>query len=375
MYKIDISERTLHFKQPAGTSRGVYTTRHSYYLTLTSDELPGVEGVGECATLPDLSCDAKPEYEMTLRQVCQMVEQMGRIPYDMIRAYPSITFGLETAFASFFDAAKKFLEIVPAEGASSSSEMLKQKGVFVPAGMENLTDLFDSPFGRGEEGITINGLVWMGTYEEMLARLEEKLQAGFHCVKLKIGAIDFFKELDLIKRIRDVYTQEQVELRVDANGGFLPENAMSQLEALAKYDIHSIEQPIKQHQWPKMAQLCRETPLPIALDEELIGVNVKSMKEALLDTIRPQYIILKPSLHGGIYGCNEWIQLASQRGIGSWITSALESNIGLHAIAHYAAKVYGPNVEMPQGLGTGQLFTDNIPMPLEIRGDKLFIVK
>ena len=375
MYKIDISERTLHFKQPAGTSRGVYTTRHSYYLTLTSDEMPGVEGVGECATLPDLSCDAKPEYEMTLRQVCQMVEQMGRIPYDMIRAYPSITFGLETAFASFFDAAKKFLEIVPAEGASSSSEMLKQKGVSVPAGMENLTDLFDSPFGRGEEGITINGLVWMGTYEEMLARLEEKLQAGFHCVKLKIGAIDFFKELDLIKRIRDVYTQEQVELRVDANGGFLPENAMSQLEALAKYDIHSIEQPIKQHQWPKMAQLCRETPLPIALDEELIGVNVRSMKEALLDTIRPQYIILKPSLHGGIYGCNEWIQLASQRGIGSWITSALESNIGLHAIAHYAAKVYGPNVEMPQGLGTGQLFTDNIPMPLEIRGDKLFIVK
>ena len=375
MYKIEISERTLHFKQPAGTSRGVYTTRHSYYLTLTSDEIPGVEGVGECATLPDLSCDAKPEYAVTLRQVCQMVEQMGRIPYDMIRAYPSITFGLETAFASFFDAAKKLLEIVPAEGASSSSEMLKQKGVSVPAGMENLTDLFDSPFGRGEEGITINGLVWMGTYEEMLARLEEKLQAGFHCVKLKIGAIDFFKELDLIKRIRDVYTQEQVELRVDANGGFLPENAMSQLEALAKYDIHSIEQPIKQHLWPKMAQLCRETPLPIALDEELIGVNVRSMKEALLDTIRPQYIILKPSLHGGIYGCNEWIQLADQRGIGSWITSALESNIGLHAIAHYAAKVYGPNVQMPQGLGTGQLFTDNIPMPLEIRGDQLFVVK
>lgn len=375
MYKIEISERTLHFKQPAGTSRGVYTTRHSYYLTLTSDEMPGVEGVGECATLPDLSCDAKPEYEMTLRQVCQMVEQMGRIPYDMIRAYPSITFGLETAFASFFDEAKKKLGAKNLSEGKTSVEILKEAGVSVPMGMENLVNLFDSPFGRGEEGITINGLVWMGTYEEMLARLEEKLQAGFHCVKLKIGAIDFFKELDLIKRIRDVYTKEQVELRVDANGGFLPENAMSQLEALAKYDIHSIEQPIKQHQWPKMAQLCRETPLPIALDEELIGVNVRSMKEALLDTIRPQYIILKPSLHGGIYGCNEWILLASQRGIGSWITSALESNIGLNAIAHYAAKVYGPNVEMPQGLGTGQLFTDNIPMPLEIRGDKLFVVK
>ena len=375
MYKIEISERTLHFKQPAGTSRGVYTTRHSYYLTLTSDEMPGIEGVGECATLPDLSCDAKPEYAVTLRQVCQMVEQMGRIPYDMIRAYPSITFGLETAFASFFDEAKKKLGAKNQSEGKTSVEILKEAGVSVPMGMENLVNLFDSPFGRGEEGITINGLVWMGTYEEMLARLEEKLQVGFHCVKLKIGAIDFFKELDLIKRIRDVYTKEQVELRVDANGGFLPENAMSQLEALAKYDIHSIEQPIKQHQWPKMAQICRETPLPIALDEELIGVNVRSMKQALLDTIRPQYIILKPSLHGGIYGCNEWIELANQRGIGSWITSALESNIGLNAIAHYAAKVYGPDVQMPQGLGTGQLFTDNIPMPLEIRGDKLFVVK
>ncbi|HBF05611.1 MAG TPA: o-succinylbenzoate synthase [Prevotella sp.] len=375
MYKIEISERTLHFKQPAGTSRGVYTTRHSYYLTLTSPEMPGVEGVGECATLPDLSCDAKPEYEVTLRQVCQMVEQMGRIPYDMIRAYPSITFGLETAFASFFQAAKKILSSESPSSDISGLELLKKVGVSVPMGMENLATLFDSPFARGEEGITINGLVWMGTYEEMLARLEEKLQAGFHCVKLKIGAIDFFKELDLVKRIREVYGKEQVELRVDANGGFSPENAMSRLEALAKYDIHSIEQPIKQHQWPMMAKLCRETPLPIALDEELIGVNVRSMKEALLDTIHPQYIILKPSLHGGIYGCNEWIELAKQRGIGSWITSALESNIGLNAIAHFAVKEYGPNVQMPQGLGTGQLFTDNIPMSLEIRGDKLWIKK
>ena len=374
MYKIDISERTLHFKQPAGTSRGVYITRHSYYLTLSSDEMPGVEGVGECATLPDLSCDAKPEYEVTLRQICQMVEQMGRIPYDMIRAYPSITFGLETAFADFFHQAKAHLSASPSfKDDAAAVEVLKQAGISVPMGMENLVDLFDSPFARGEEGITINGLVWMGTYEEMLSRLEEKLQASFHCVKLKIGAIDFFKELDLVKRIREVYSKEQVELRVDANGGFTPEDAMSRLEALAKYDIHSIEQPIKQHQWPKMAQLCRETPLPIALDEELIGVNVRSMKEALLDTIRPQYIILKPSLHGGIYGCTEWIELAKQRGIGSWITSALESNVGLNAIAHFAAKVYGPEVKMPQGLGTGMLFTDNIPTPLEIRGDKLWV--
>lgn len=356
MYHIEISERTLHFKQPAGTSRGVYHTRHSYYLTLTSDENPGLKGVGECATLPDLSCDAKPEYGVTLLQVCKMVEQMGRIPYDMIRAYPSITFGLETAFADLFRQMQDTSQVPPAWAGA-------------------LASLYDSPFARGEEGVTINGLVWMGTYDEMYERLEEKLKAGFHCVKLKIGAIDFFKELDLIKHIRQAFTKEQIELRVDANGGFTPENAMSRLESLAQYDIHSIEQPIKQHQWPKMADLCRESPLPIALDEELIGVNVKSMKAALLDTIHPQYIVLKPSLHGGIYGCNEWITLADERGIGSWITSALESNVGLNAIAHYCAKTYGPGITFPQGLGTGQLFTDNIPMPLEIRGDQLFVNK
>mgnify|MGYP002515957128 FL=1 len=352
MYQITISERTLHFKQPAGTSRGVYTTRHSYYLTLTSEEHPGVRGVGECATLPDLSCDAKPEYEPTLRQACQLVKQMGRIPYDMLRAYPSITFGLETAFADFFHQ-------LPSHD--------------IPAWGSYLASLYDTPFARGEEGIPINGLVWMGTYDEMLARLEEKLKSGSHCVKLKIGAINFSKEVDLIHRIRETYSKEQVELRVDANGGFTPQDAMSRLEALAQYDIHSIEQPIRQHQWPLMAQLCRESPLPIALDEELIGVNVRSMKQALLDTIRPQYLVLKPSLHGGIHGCLEWIQIASERGIGSWITSALESNVGLNAIAHFCAKVYGPHITMPQGLGTGQLFTDNIPIPLQIQGDKLWI--
>lgn len=340
MKHIEISERTLHFKQPAGTSRGVYTTRQSYYLTITDDNCPGIKGVGECATLPDLSCDAVPEYNKILKDICLMVEQTGKIPYDILRPYPSILFGLETAFAQ-----------LDANGS---------------------TRLYDTPFARGEEGITINGLVWMGTFEEMYSRLETKLKAGFHCVKLKIGAIDFDKELDLIKHIREAFDKNTIELRVDANGGFTPDNAMERLEALAQYDIHSIEQPIKQHQWKDMARLCKETPLPIALDEELIGVNVKSMKEYLLDSIRPQYIILKPSLHGGMYGCDEWIQLAKERGIGSWITSALESNIGLNAIAHYCAKTYGPSVTMPQGLGTGQLFTDNIDMPLVVDGDKIW---
>ena len=340
MKHIEISERTLHFKQPAGTSRGVYTTRKSYYLTITDDNRSSIKGVGECATLPDLSCDAVPEYFKILNDVCQMVEQTGNIPYEMLRPYPSILFGLETAFAQ-----------LDANGS---------------------TCLYDTPFGRGEEGITINGLVWMGTFEEMYSRLETKLKAGFHCVKLKIGAINFDKELDLIKHIREAFDKNTIELRVDANGGFSPDNAMERLEALAKYDIHSIEQPIKQHQWGEMARLCKETPLPIALDEELIGVNVKSMKEYLLETIRPQYIILKPSLHGGMYGCTEWIQMAKERGINSWITSALESNVGLNAIAHYCAKTYGPSVSMPQGLGTGQLFTDNIDMPLVIDGDKIW---
>ena len=263
----------------------------------------------------------------------------GKLNHDMLRPYPSMLFGLETALLSF------------------------ERGG---------DQLFDTPFARGEEGIPINGLVWMGNYDEMLAQLESKMQEGFRCVKLKIGAIDFDKELDLIRHIRSAYTKEQIELRVDANGGFTPDDAMNRLEQLAKYDIHSIEQPIRQHQWPDMAQLCKNTPLPIALDEELIGVNIVSMKEHLLDTIRPQYIILKPSLHGGMTGSREWIRMAKERGIGSWITSALESNVGLNAIAQFASDVYGPAITMPQGLGTGMLFTDNIPMPLEIKGDQLW---
>lgn len=209
----------------------------------------------------------------------------------------------------------------------------------------------------------------------MYARLEEKLRLGFHCVKLKIGAIDFERELDLVRHIRERFTRQQIELRVDANGGFTPDNAMERLTELARYDIHSIEQPIKQHQWKSMARLCAESPLPIALDEELIGVNQPEQKALLLDTIHPAYIVLKPSLHGGMMGCKEWIRLAEERGVGSWITSALESNVGLNAIAHFCFEEYGPRVSMPQGLGTGMLYTDNVEMPLRIIGDKLWFLR
>ena len=339
-YKLTITPRTLHFKQPAGTSRGVYTTRKSWFVEATSDGKPGVKGVGECAPLPDLSCDARPEYETALTQLCRMTELTGSLNHNMLRPYPSILFGLETALLDL------------------------EKG--------GTGQLFDTPFTRGEEGICINGLVWMGSYDEMLQRLETKMKAGYRCVKLKIGAIDFDRELDLVRHIREAFDESKIELRLDANGGFAPDEAMNRLEQLAQYGIHSIEQPIKQHQWARMAELCASTPIPIALDEELIGVNMTSMKQDLLDRIRPQYIILKPSLHGGMCGTREWIDLAKARGIGSWMTSALESNIGLNAVAQLAADIYGPNIQMPQGLGTGQLFEDNIPMPLQIKGDKLW---
>ena len=337
--KYEITKRLLHFKSPAGTSRGVYTTHLSYYVTLEKD---GVRGVGECSVLPDLSCDAMPQeqYVKTLKDACELLCLRGELPQQELRPYPSILFGLETAMAQLHT------------GGS--------------------LNLFDTPFGCGEEGITINGLVWMGSFDEMFDRLETKLRAGYHCVKLKIGAIDFNRELDLIKHSRECFSAQQVELRVDANGGFTPQNAMSRLEELAKYDIHSIEQPIQARQWKAMAELCRVSPLPIALDEELIGVNLPAMKEDLLDTIRPAYLVLKPSLHGGMHGCREWVSMARKMGIGSWITSALESNVGLNAVAQLCADIYGPHISMPQGLGTGLLYTDNIEMPLCIKGDKLW---
>ena len=335
--KIDIQERVLHFKQPAGTSRGTYTERRSWFVEISDGERVGV---GECAPLPDLSSDARPDYADVLRKFCNQVEQTGAIDYEALRDYPSMLFGLETALLNL------------------------QRGEC----------MFDTAFSRGEEGIPINGLVWMGRYDEMLQRLEQKLEQGFRCVKLKIGAIDFNLELDLVKRIRDRFSRREVDIRLDANGGFKYEEALYKLELLSQY-AQSIEQPIKAGQWAYMAELCRDSPLPIALDEELIGVNDRDMKSHIMNVIKPAYIVLKPSLHGGMMGCREWLEAARQHDVGSWITSALESNVGLNAIAQFCSSVYGDNITTPQGLGTGQLFSDNIAMPLEIRGDKLWICR
>ena len=333
--KATVHPYLLHFKQPAGTSRGIYTTRQVWYIHLY-DSVTNRHGYGECAPLPNLSCDDLPNYEAILQAHCRELEETGCINYEALRNYPSMLFGLETAYQQL---------------------------------QTNSLQLWDTPFAEGKAGIPINGLIWMGNFDDMYKRIEEKMRLGFRCIKLKIGAIEFDKELQLLDHIRQHFTAEQIELRVDANGAFKPADAPAKLNALSTYQLHSIEQPIRAGQWNEMAALCSSTPLPIALDEELIGVNTREEKIRLLDTIKPQYIILKPSLHGGIHGSTEWIELATARGIGYWITSALESNVGLNAIAQWCATL---NPTLPQGLGTGMLFTDNIDYPLHIQGDCLW---
>lgn len=332
--QIDILPQTLHFKQPAGTSRGIYTERRLWYVRLTSTDDPQLFGLGECAPLYDLSAEYNDDYERVLLHEAEKWAKNGCYDEDFLRSYPSVLFGFETARLS-------------AEASMRG----------------NYLRLFDTPFTRREAGIRINGLVWMGNFEEMLQRMHEKLAAGFKCVKIKIGAIAFAEELRLISLLRKEFGSDTVEIRVDANGGFSPEEAPKILEKLSDYDIHSIEQPIRQGQLDELASLCCSSPLPVGLDEELIGVNDTHKKAALLDKVRPHYLVLKPTLHGGMKGCEEWMALARERGIGYWVTSALESNVGLNAIAQWVSRLmekYPADFsDCYQGLGTGQLFTDN----------------
>lgn len=332
--ELSISKETLHFKKPARTSRGEYSLHEMYLITLT-DKATGKKGIGELAPLPDLSCDrnAYPDISEVRRLAEKAIPSVlnGTWPDDML-SYPALRFALESAVAEV------------------RTENPKEK-ISIP----------------------INGLVWMSSFEDMLEQVKVKMAIGFRCIKLKIGAIDWQKEIELIRYIRSCFPKEELQLRVDANGAFSPEWAMDRLIELAKYDIHSIEQPIRQGQWDEMARLCKESPLDIALDEEMIGVNDPKEKARLLDTIQPQYIVLKPTMHGGLSGTCEWIDLANKRGINSWITSALESNIGLRSIALLAESVYGPNIAFPQGLGTGQLFTDNIENGIHIEGANIVV--
>jgi len=318
----------LDFKQASGTSRGVLTQKETWFLIL---EQEGKKGIGECGILRGLSIDDRPDYEEKLQWVCQNIHLGKQQLYDALTEFPSIQFGVEMAFLS-----------------------LESK---------NPMELFPSDFTLSKKSIPINGLVWMGEPAFMRSQIEQKIASGFTCVKLKIGAIDFDKELELLHFIRSHFDAKAMEIRVDANGGFSAEEAFSKLQQLHKFDLHSIEQPIKQNQISEMAELCATTPFPIALDEELIGVFSLEDKERLLQTINPQYIILKPSLIGGFQGTQEWITLAEKHNIGWWITSALESNIGLNAIAQFTFMLQS---QLPQGLGTGGLYTNNFDSPLEV---------
>lgn len=323
----------LNFKKPSGTSRGVLNTKETWFIIIDSE---GKQGIGECGLLRGLSIDDRPDYETQLEWTCKNIHLGLETLYEKNVEFPSIQFGLEMTFKSLEN--------------------------------QNKFELFPSEFTRGLASIPINGLIWMGNEAFMKQQIEEKIQEGFSCIKMKIGAIDFETEIKLLKSIRKEFSSKDIELRVDANGAFQPEEALEKLKRLSDLDLHSIEQPIKPGQFEATAKLCERTPLPIALDEELIGVFSVTKKQELLQTIRPQYIILKPSFIGGFKGSEEWIQLAEKQKIGWWITSALESNVGLNAIAQWTFTLQSNRV---QGLGTGSLFSNNFKSPLQIKNGTL----
>ncbi len=331
--KANYHKYILDFKRPSGTSRGVMTTKETWFILLESDSK---KGIGECGILRGLSIDDRPDYEDKLKWSCENINLGLEVLVGELIEFPSIQFGLETAFKSLYS--------------------LDQ------------FQIFPSAFTKGFDGIPINGLVWMGSADFMRTQIKDKIEAGFDCIKLKIGAIDFQMEIEILKSIRKEFSVSDIELRVDANGAFSPEDALEKLKRLSAYELHSIEQPIKPKQFETMAKLCEMTPLPIALDEELIGVFAYEEKRKLLQTIKPQYIILKPSLVGGFSGSQQWIDLVEDLNIKWWITSALESNIGLNAIAQWT---YMLKNTMPQGLGTGSLFTNNFPSPLAVKSGTL----
>ncbi len=327
----------LNFKRPSGTSRGVMTEKETWFIVL---EKEGKKGIGECGILRGLSVDDRPDYEEKLQWTCNNIHLGKDQLWEALLEFPSIQFGVEMAFQSL--------------------------------GSEDSFLLFPSDFTNATKSIFINGLVWMGEEVFMKQQIEEKLAQGFRCIKLKIGAIDFDKELQLLRFIREHFTAEQVEIRVDANGAFDEILALDKLMQLSEFKLHSIEQPIQKNHTDSMSELCKTTPFPIALDEELIGVFTLAEKEALLTKIKPQYIILKPSFVGGFRGTQEWISLAKKHKIGWWITSALESNIGLNAIAQWTFLQHNL---MPQGLGTGALYTNNFDCPLTVFQGQLWYKK
>lgn len=337
MFKCSYKKITLQFKNPATTSRGSLLNKDSYFLILQSLENPTIYGIGEASPLKDLSVDAVDNFEEVIAKVCSDINAIKDVPEELeLLKYPSIEFALETALIDLENGGKR--------------------------------KIVDTSFYSKEKPISINGLIWMADKDNMKNQLKAKLEAGFKCIKIKVGAIDFEDELELLKEIRKTYSEKDITIRLDANGAFDSKDVLIKLEKLSQYKIHSLEQPIKQGNWGEMAKICKNSPIDIALDEELIGITSPSGKKMLLDIIKPQYIIIKPTLLGGFQESQDWIELSHEMNIGWWITSALESNIGLNAIAQWTSSF---NNNLPQGLGTGQLYENNIPSPLEVKGGKL----
>jgi len=325
----------LYFKRPAGTSRGTLHFKDSWFIQLKNSATDSYYGIGECGMLRGLSYDDRPDYEEMLDHLC-LALNLGK-PLPDLTDFPSIRFGLEMALLDLQNQGRKIL--------------------------------FEGDFTQGKKGIPINGLIWMGSKEDMLCQIEEKIKMEYRCIKIKIGALNFEDEISVIQHIRKHFSSKEITIRLDANGAFEKNEALEKLNRLAEFEIHSIEQPIRAGLNESLAQLSIDSPIPIALDESLIPLQTLAQKSALLHFIRPQYIILKPSFLGGIEGTEQWIRIAEELKIHWWITSALESNIGLNAIAQWTGT---HNVSLEQGLGTGQLYENNIPSPLKIKGGQLW---
>jgi o-succinylbenzoate synthase len=336
------SKKVFHLNFRARTSRGLMKDKTSWFITLESTDRPGMTGIGECAPLPGLSVDHNPDFEQILNRTVEEINTSSFTVDDMTwigklvpEDYPSIQFGLETALLDLQHGGKRMI--------------------------------FDNGFVKGER-ISINGLIWMGDIDFMMDQINKKVAQGFRCLKLKVGGLDFDRECDILDYVRKRYFRDDITLRLDANGAFKADDVLYKLEELARFRIHSIEQPIRPG-LPEMEELCRKSPVPVAFDEELIGISRPAGKRKLLETLKPQFIVLKPTLHGGFAGCDEWISIAESLNIGWWITSALESSVGLNAICQFAAN-YHPS--LPQGLGTGAIYSDNIASPLTVQEGSIF---
>jgi o-succinylbenzoate synthase len=336
-------KKTFRFNFDARTSRGEMKDKTSWFIKVWDAHHADTIGIGECGPLPGLSIDDRPDFEEKLSATVDHLKHFASkdivtLPLHKIlpKGYPSILFGLETALHDLSHGGRRMI--------------------------------FDNSFCKGTK-IPINGLIWMGDSEFMLRQIDEKISKGFKCIKLKVGGINFDLECDLLAHIRRRFSKDDIALRLDANGAFTPDSVMEKLQTLSQFHIHSIEQPLKSG-LVDMEKLCRTSPIPIALDEELIGIESWEKKASLLDRLRPQFIVIKPSLHGGMVGTKEWIQLAKDKNIGWWITSALESNIGLNAICQLAANY---PITLPQGLGTGTIYEDNFASPLTVDKGAIFL--